>query len=176
MKQISILLFLILTFNVANAKKKGSAEGGFVLEGQIMETDIINGDRKPAPMVQIVIYQEKEIYVAFYSDATGNYKFLLPGGHDYEVWFGGSSYVNKKVNIDAKECSGKNTSTHLLLDIELFRPVDGYDFFPLNDAYAQIAWDHNGERFISDRSYEETKERELDKIFRKIKKANPKGT
>jgi len=175
MKRIPFFLLLFLIVFSSWAKKKDPAEEVFLIEGQIFETDIFKGDKKPASGVQIVIYQGIDIFVAFYSDELGNYEFLLPTGHVYEIWYGGSAFVNKRVSIDAQECPKRKSTNDLLLDIGLFRPMDGYEFAPLNDAYVKLAWNDELEEFSVDMLYTGAKEKELEKIFKKIKKANPKG-
>ena len=77
-------------------EKTPSTENHFHISGVIYHYDLVKGDELPAAHTQIVIYQNKELYVAFFGGADGLYSFYLPIGFEYEVWFGGSAFANKK--------------------------------------------------------------------------------
>jgi hypothetical protein len=99
--------------------------------------------------------------------------FEFPLGHQYEIVFGGSAFVNKKVDIDARTLKPRNGGYELNMDIRLFRPVNGFDFAMLNDPFVKFGYDQEYGQFITDETYSGPRAKELDKILKKAKKANP---
>jgi hypothetical protein len=165
------LLFLVAAICCSSlTAKKTIEEDHFVLEGKIFDFNIQQTSDQPAKEVQIIIYQDREIYVAFYSSAEGTYEFRLPIGHEYDIWFGGTTYVNKKVYVDSRELRKRKGGYELQLDIALFRPLEGVEFPMLNDAYVKIGWDNDYKQFVPDMTYTESRAKELEKIFKKIRK------
>lgn len=154
--------------------KKGQGTDLFVIQGRIFELDIVSDEDKPASEVQVVIYQDKDIYVAFYTQKNGDYEFQLPLGHEYEIWFGGSTFVNKKVYVDSRDVKPAKVQHEIVLDMGLFRPMDNYTFELLDKPIVQFAWDDEFGQFLPDLDYTDDLSRELEKIFRKIRKSGGK--
>jgi hypothetical protein len=158
---------------LAQAKKDQGADL-FVIQGRVFEIDIASGEDKPASEVQVVIYQDKDIYVAFYTQKNGDYEFQLPLGHEYEIWFGGSTFVNKKVYVDARNVKPAKGQHEIALDMGLFRPMDNYTFDLLDKPFVRFAWDTEYGQFLPDLEYTEGLSKELEKIFRKVRKSGGK--
>jgi hypothetical protein len=154
--------------------KKDQATDLFVVQGRIFEIDILSEEDMPASEVQVVIYQDKDIYVAFYTRKNGDYEFQLPLGHEYEIWFGGSTFVNKKVYVDSRNVKPGKGQHEIALDMGLFRPMDNYTFELLDKPIVQFVWDTEFEQFLPDLEYTDGVYRELEKIFRKIRKSGGK--
>lgn len=146
----------------------------FVLKGKVHEVDMFEDTAKDAPEVHVIVYQEKEIFVAFFTQKDGTYEFHLPYGHQYEIWYGGGAFVNKKVAVDTKKLMPGKQEMPLNMDIGLFRPVDGYEFDLLNEPYVNVNFDETTKTLVPDLEFTEIKADELSKQFRKIKKEQGK--
>ncbi len=168
MRNFLIAMALLLAFPLW-AKKRELAEDKFILTGKIYEMDIFNETDKEAGEVQIVIYQNREIYVSFVG-AKGNYEFVLPIGHEYEVWFGGSQYVNKKVYVDARPMKKRKSGYECVIDIGLFKPIANYEFACLIDHFVKVRWDQEYAQLLPDYEYCDIKARELQKAIKRAKK------
>jgi hypothetical protein len=178
MKKLCATLVLVVVCVLslpAQKNKKEEATGDyFLLKGKVLQLDPIEEKEEDAPNVQVVVYQEKEIYVAFYTEPTGVYEFYLPVGHTYEIWYGGSAYVNKKVAIDATQFPKEKKPRTVLMDMGLFRPVEGYDFPMLNAPYVKVAFDVEANEALADLEYTAALSDEISRLFRKIKKEKGK--
>jgi hypothetical protein len=164
-------LFLTALCLQAEAKKIKPMPDHFLLTGKIVEMDLVAGGDKECGNVQIVVYQGDEIFVAFYSEVNGAYEFNLPLGHSYEIWFGGSTYVNKKVYINARDLPPNKFGYEVELDMGLFRPVENVDFAPLHEPFVKIAYDEAFEALAVDMDYTILRSKELDKVIKKAKKS-----
>jgi hypothetical protein len=171
---LTILIFLSATPFISGKDKKGVAGDYFLLSGKVYEINMIEGTEMDAVSAQVVVYQEDEIYVAFFTKQDGLYEFYLPVGHVYKIWFGGSAFVNKIVQVDARALPITKKPADVDLDMGLFRPLDGYDFALLNEPYVMFNYDEEMEEMMPDMEYSEKKAMELDKIFKKIKKEQAK--
>lgn len=170
MKTLILLAMSLFAFP-ALAKKEIQADR-FVIQGQIFEIDIQNGAEKQASNVQIVIYQNREIYASFICGESGAYEFILPIGHEYEVWFGGEAFVNKKVYVDTREMPKKSSGYECNLDMGLFRPVLNVEFPCLVDHYVKVRFDREYKQLIPDYEYSEFKAKEVEKAMKKAKKTS----
>lgn len=171
MKKISTTLALLIGFALAiMAQKKDSNGDHYLIKGSVYHIDMLNEGEIKASNVQVVVYQEKELFVAFFTDEMGNYQFYLPSGHVYEVWFGGSAFVNKKVWIDATQFPVEKKPRTLPLDIGLFRPVDGFDFPMMTEPFVKIGYNPELDQIAPDLEYTEKREMELTKYVNKVKK------
>ncbi|MFM9985204.1 MAG: hypothetical protein ACKVOK_08235 [Flavobacteriales bacterium] len=165
---LSILLTCLAGF--AQSTRKDITGDYFHLTGKVYEVDMFEGTEKSAVATQIIVYQEKELYVAFYTEKNGLYEFYLPTGFQYEIWYGGSSFVNKIVTVDSRMLPKSKKPSKLDLDIGLFRPVEGHEFPMLNEPYVQVIYDEEMASLIPDFEYTDEKSAQLEKIFRKLKK------
>lgn len=172
----TLALSCFLSLNVLAQKEKKEELSGdyFLLKGKVYQIDMLEDTEDKASDVQVVVYQGKELYVAFFTSGTGAYSFYLPIGHTYEIWFGGSAYVNKKVSIDATQFPKDRKPRTTPLDIGLFRPIEGYDFPLLNDPFVKIKYDPELDQIGPDMDAIAVKSAELAKYFRKIKKESAK--
>jgi hypothetical protein len=150
--------------------KTPDTENHFLMNGIIYNYDIVKDQEMPASHVQIVIYQNKELYVAFFGGADGAYSFYLPIGYEYEVWFGGSAYVNKKLAVDATQMPEEKKPRSVVLDVSLFHAVEGVDFSMLNDPYARIFYDPETDAARTDDAFFKKQKVELDRAIKKAKK------
>ncbi|MBL0315431.1 MAG: hypothetical protein IPP69_06460 [Flavobacteriales bacterium] len=171
MKNISATLAILLCISVtAFSQKKDANSDHYLIKGSIYQIDMFNEGEIKASNVQVVVYQEKELFVAFFTDELGNYQFYLPSGHIYEVWYGGSAFVNKKVWIDATQFPIEKKPRTIPLDIGLFRQVEGFDFPILNEPFVRIGYNPELDQIAPDLEYTEKREMELNKYTTKVKK------
>jgi hypothetical protein len=175
MRSCVIFLCLIFAVGAADAQfrkitKAPSTENHFLISGVIYHYDIVKGNEVPAAHAQIVVYQNKELYVAFFGGADGTYSFYLPVGFEYEVWFGGSAFANKKVLMDATQMPEENKPREVIFDVSLFRSVEGADFSMLNEPYIIMAYDPESDNMRVNEEYMRKQKLELDKCLKKAKK------
>lgn len=166
---LSIVCIATLAMNAY--AKKGQETDMFVLQGRILELDIFAGTDKPAPNCQILIYQDKDIYVAFRAEVGGDYEFYLPLGFEYEIVVGGSEYVNKKVYVDARGIKPGKAQYEVLLDVGVFRPVDQFTFDSLKEPVTRFTYDSEYRQFVPDLVYTEARAKELEKTLKKVRKS-----
>jgi hypothetical protein len=166
------LLFLFFAWAISSAQAtKGVDDDHFRIQGRIYEKSVTEGGTVvETPFCQVVVYQNKELFVAFFSSKDGSYEFNLPIGFEYEVMFGGSAFVNQKIQVDTKGMHKRPGGYDLDLDIELFRVMDGYEFPLLNEPFVKIGWDAETEQLIQDELYTLDRKRELEKLLKKIRK------
>jgi len=165
-----LFYFLIMMISLPCFAKKEVRADRFIIQGQIFEIDIVNDADKSAQNVQIIIYQDKEVYASFFSKDNGSYEFILPIGHEYEVWFGGKEFVNKKVYVDTRSMPNKSSGYECNLDMGLFRPLKNVEFPCLVDHYVKVRFDSEYKQLIPDYEYSQFKAKEVDKAVRKAKK------
>lgn len=171
------VLFFLLSFFAAPASaqfrkvsKTPSTENHFYINGIVYHYDIEKDKEVPAAHAQIVVYQNKDLYVAFFGGADGSYSFYLPVGFEYEVWFGGSAFVNKKLTVDATQMPEEKKPRNVVLDVSLFHPVEGVDFSVLNEPYARINYDPELDEVRVDEEFSKKRKLELDRVLKKAKK------
>jgi hypothetical protein len=173
-----ILLFAFLPGIVAqkNKKNKGEVSGDhYLIKGTIFLINPIEGTEGKASNVQVVVYQGTELFVAFFTGETGDYEFYLPIGHNYEVWYGGSAFVNKKVAIDATQLPKERKPRTILLNMGLFRPIENVEFPTLNSPFVIVSYDPEFDQIAPDMDYTAKKNMELEKVFKKLRKRKPKS-
>lgn len=173
-----LLLILCVFFAVSPSSfgqfrkinKTTSLENHFLISGVLYNYDIASDKETPAANVQIVIYQNQELYVAFFGGADGAYSFYLPVGFDYDISFGGSAFVNKKVHVDATQFPEERKPREVLLDLSLFYHVDGADFSVLEQPFVNIVYDPEADLIRPDEAYTAKRKTELDKALKKARK------
>lgn len=165
-----LFYLLMMTFSLPALAKKEVKADRFIIQGQIFEIDIVNETDKSAQNVQIVVYQDKEVYASFYSKDNGAYEFILPIGHEYELWFGGKEFVNKKVYVDTRSMPTKSSGYECNLDMGLFKPIQNVEFPCLVDHYVKVRFDTEYKQLIPDYEYSQFKAKEVEKAVRKAKK------
>ena len=174
--RISILFFFLVFIHSSieaqfrKVNKTISTENHFYINGVIFQYDILKGSETPAPHAQVVVYQNNELYVAFFAGEDGSYSFFLPIGFEYEVSFGGSAFVNKKLKVDATQLPEEKTPREVVLDFSLFRPADNVDFAVLNEPFVRMNYDPEADALRIDEAYTRTRKAELDKVLKKAKK------
>ncbi len=166
----AVFLNLAAQAQFRKTNKANSLGDHYMINGIIYNYDIASDKETPAAHVQVVVYQNHELYVAFFGGADGSYSFYLPIGYEYEVWFGGSAYVNKKIIIEATQFPEERQPQAVLFDLSLFRNVDGADFSVLNDPYGKIIYDPELDEIRPDEDYSVKPHAELDKAIKKAKK------
>jgi hypothetical protein len=175
MRLYVISLLLVFSGFAANAQfrkivKTPPTENHFRISGVIYHYNILNGTEAPAANTQIVIYQNKELYVAFFGGADGLYSFFLPVGFQYEIWFGGSAFENKKLFVDATQLPEEKRPRDVSMDVSLFRAVEGIDFSILDEPFVRMSYDPENDRMKMDDEYTRSRKTELDKQIKKAKK------
>lgn len=166
----SLIYFLLMMVSLQGFAKKEVRADRFIIQGQIFEVDIMNETDKSAQNVQIIVYQDKEVYASFYCKENGAYEFILPIGHEYELWFGGKDFVNKKAYVDTRSMPAKSSGYECNLDIGLFRPLKNVEFPCLVDHYVKVRFDSEYKQLIPDYEYSQFKAKEVEKAIRKAKK------
>ncbi len=167
---LALLCFCSLNLLAQKEKRDEITGDYFLIKGRVYQVDMLEGTEDKASNVQVVVYQEKELYVAFFTSETGAYSFYLPIGHQYEIWYGGSAFVNKKVHIDATQFPKEKKPRTTPLDMGLFRPIEGYDFPMLNEPMVHISYDPELDQIGANLEAIASKTAELEKYFKKIKK------
>jgi hypothetical protein len=174
-KMKTIFALLVISSTFSSAFGKAVDDRHLFLHGRVYEvnpwSEEIEGGAKA---VQVVVYQNSEMYVAFYTDKSGVYEFNLPIGFVYEIRYGGQSLVNKIVKVDTRELPSRKGGNDLRMDMGLFKPIEGADFSLLNEPFVVVDYDKEESRLVPDLAYTDDKAYELDKIFRKIRKAKLK--
>ncbi|MDZ4823771.1 MAG: hypothetical protein SH856_09950 [Flavobacteriales bacterium] len=173
MKSILLIIssFVIFGFAFPPYNRKACDEKHFLIFGNVYEYDPFIKGEKLAPKVQVVVYQDNDIFVSFYTDKNGMYQFNLPLGHTYELWYGGSKFVNKICFVDAKDCPERKVGNELDMDVGLFQPIDGCDFTMLNEPFIRVDFDKEMNKLVPDLDYIEDRSHDLDKVFRKARRA-----
>jgi len=169
MKTLTFAIFALFATPLF-AKKEVGAEN-FVVQGKIFEIDIMSEADKEANNVQVVIYQDREIYAAFNSSETGAYEFIVPVGHEYELWFGGTTYVNKKIYVDARSVPSRKSGYECNIDVGLFKPVENVEFPTLAEHWVKVRWDAEYRQLVPDYEYTDDRAMELNKQLKKARKA-----
>ncbi|MFN0032898.1 MAG: hypothetical protein ACKVOR_12125 [Flavobacteriales bacterium] len=173
MSKLTTLLFIMVicaTTSVAQPTRKDLDGKYFHLKGTVYEVDMFAAASKAAADVEVLVYQDSEIFVAFNTASRGLYEFYLPVGHEYELVFGGKEFVNKKVYVDTRLVPEEKKPQVFDLDMGLFRPLDGQEFPVLQEAFVQVGYDEELAKLAANLEYTEEKAAMLDKQFKKIKK------
>lgn len=169
MKTLLTLTALVLALTGWSRKEIDGDK--FIIQGKIYEVNIFEQTDKEAKNVQIVIYQDQEIYASINCKDNGSYEFILPVGHEYELWFGGKEFVNKKVYVDSRKVPNRKTTGYECdLDIGLFRPIDNIEFPSLVDHYVKVRWDDEYRQLLPDVEYSEWKYKEVEKNLKRARK------
>jgi len=167
-----LIVSLILSMPaIAQSDKKYNDADHFLLKGSVYEIDHLEDTEGKAKSVPVVIFQDDEIYVAFNTGQTnGVYEFYLPINHEYNICYGGDTYVNKIVNVDSKQFPSEKKPRTVKLNVGLFRPIDGYAFEMMKDPFVKVKYNVEMDTIEPDMEYTEGKTDQVMKYFRKIKK------
>ena len=143
-----------------------------LIYGKVLE--IIPQEMKeiPGESVQVMIYQEDELYVAFNTDDKGKYEFNLPVEHNYTIVFGTENYVAKRVTIDAHALSDRKTGHAVKLDMGIFKPVEGVDFSFLEAPIASFYFQQEVGQIAPDEDYSFKMAKQMRKCYKQILKAS----
>jgi hypothetical protein len=147
-----------------------SNTNSFVIQGKITQVDWLSGEEKPASNCQVVVYEAKDIYVAFFADEQGRYEFELPFGREYTVWYGGSSFVNQLVSIYTHVPEKIWRHQEYDLNVQLFQPVDEEDFDILNEPVKILEYTAEGRLLFERTDYGERKAKELEAVKRRVQR------
>jgi hypothetical protein len=167
---LGVMAFSSVEAQLRKVNKSISTENHFFINGIIYQYDIVKDSEAPASHAQVVVYQNNELYVAFFAGEDGSYSFYLPIGFEYEVAFGGSAFVNKKLKVDATQLPEEKKPREVILDISLFRSVDDVDFAILNEPYLFMAYDPEMDVLRLNEEYTRKRKIELDKALKRAKK------
>jgi len=166
-----VLSYLLVNFGHAQSDKKYNDADHFLLKGSVYEIDHLEDTEGKAKSVPVVIFQDDEIYVAFNTgQSNGVYEFYLPINHEYNIWYGGDTYVNKIVNVDSKQFPSEKRPRTVKLNVGLFKPIDGYAFEMMKDPFVKVKYNVEMDTIEPDMEYTEGKTDQVMKYFRKIKK------
>lgn len=166
MKNYGLALFWLFVALTSSAQQAES----FTIQGDITHADWLTGEIKPASNCQVVVYEGRDIYVAFFADEKGHYQFELPFGKEYTVWFGGSSFVNQLVAIYTHVPQKIWRRQSYDLNLTLFQPVDSEDFDLLNEPFKILEYGTEGRLIFERVDYGAQKEKELDAVKRRVQR------
>jgi len=175
MKRVLLLFYICAIAVVSFAQEDSKVRGDhFLIQGTLTRINFPGKTAEVAPYTQIVIYQDDDLFVTFFADESGHYSFYLPISKTYSLHFGGSAYINKKIMIDATHLSKERKPRELMLDVELFRELEGVEF-PMMAEYWQIfKYNPESDALINDNVYSNRKKMELEKLAKKLRKIKPK--
>ena len=170
---LNILVFTIATLSIFASTSLDSGtkpvdNEHFLIYGEIVEVDLIASKEVGGANIQVVIYQNEEIYVAFNADETGKYKFNLPINHNYRVVYGGNEYVNKEISINAHELPKKKYGYNVKLDLGMFKNFEGVDYSFLTQPVALISYDDELGELSSDEKYSKKQSKAMFKCMKQI--------
>lgn len=100
----------------------------FLIHGNVYEIDPVQNAQHKANDTRVIVYKAGEIYVAFNTNDDGKYLFNLPVGENYTLEFGGDTYVNKRITIDATRLKEEKKGQAMKLNLGLFRWHPGVDY------------------------------------------------
>ncbi|MFM7309678.1 MAG: hypothetical protein ACKOZY_03665 [Flavobacteriales bacterium] len=166
MKNYGLAFFWLLTAIASSAQQVES----FTIQGDITQADWSSGEIKPASNCQVVVYEGRDIYVAFFADEEGHYQFELPFGKEYTVWFGGSSFVNQLVAIYTHVPQKIWRRQTYDLNLTLFQPVDFEDFDLLNEPLKILEYSTEGRLIVERSDYGVQKEKEMEATKRRVQR------
>jgi hypothetical protein len=171
-----LLLISMMARHGADDVPQPIDDSHLVIYGNVVEILYGSENEANAPLTQVVIYRDNEIFSAFRSNERGEYVFNLPVGYAYELDFGGSSFVNKRVIIDTRACSGKPANHTIAMDIALFRPVETMDYSAMQEPIVRWYFDKTSKEMVPDFNVVEAMMRTVDKLYRKSEKIALKGS
>lgn len=146
----------------------------FLVRGALTRVDFPNKNVEVAPYTQVVVYQDDDLYVTFFADESGGYSFYLPISKTYSLQFGGSAYINKKIQIDATQLSKERRPRELQLNVELFREIDGVEFPMMAEFWQVFKYSPEADELVNDNVYANRKKLELEKLAKKLRKIKSK--
>lgn len=171
-----LLLISMLARPTADAVPQPIDDAHLVIYGNLIEILYGSQNEANAPMTQVVIYRDDEIFSAFKSNERGEYVFNLPVGYVYELDFGGSAFVNKRVVVDTQECNGKRAKRSIAMDMSLFRPVETIDYSAMESPIVRWYFDKASKEMVPDLDLVESMMKTVDKLYRKSEKIALKGS
>ncbi|MFT7208785.1 MAG: hypothetical protein ACI93E_000412 [Flavobacteriales bacterium] len=146
-------------------------EKHFLIYGDVIEQVYGSENRANAPNTRVIVYRENEIYVAFKSDARGEYIFNLPLGHKYELTYGGENFVNKRIVIDATNAKVSKSGYSLEMNMSLFRPVEEMDYTEMDtNPVVSFSYDQDIRDIVPDLDVVDAMWRKVDKLYKKSEK------
>jgi hypothetical protein len=144
----------------------------FLIHGSTVEQVYNSENVENAPQVQVIVHRDdEEYYCAFKTDERGEYEFNLPLGHRYEIVYGGSAFVNKKVVIDATQTPQAKKGHIVKMNMSLFKPMKDIDYSVLEKPLAEFKYDKSSKSLAPDLIQLEDMLYEIDKVYRKSEKA-----
>ncbi len=173
MKLIVMLLSLCLVVSsaLAQSTKKSSDADYFLLKGNVYEIDHIEETEGKAKDTQVVIFQDDEIYVAFNTSRSGGaYEFYLPINYNYNIFYGGDSYVNKVINVDSRQFPSEKKPRTIKMNVGVFKGVEGYSFEMMKEPFVMVKYNPETDVIEPDLKHTEEKTAQIEKYFKKIKK------
>lgn len=175
MKQWAFFFLTLAPFLNCIAQENTKIGGDhFLIEGMITRCDFPDNTSEAAPYTQVVIYQDDDLFVTFFADEEGHYTFYLPISKTYTLHFGGSAYINKKIQVDATQLSKERKPRKLTLDVELFREVEGVEFSMLTEYWQLFRYNPETDELTNDLAYHNRKKMELEKLAKKLRKIKSK--
>lgn len=168
MKMISLVLLGAVM--MAAAPKPNSGEY-FLVYGNMENLQWADGSMVDAANTWCVVSTpDDEIYIAFKANEDGEYEFNLPVGEVYTMTFGGKDYVNKKVEIDARNLEVTKKGVALKLDMLLFKAPENVDVSAFEQPVAKFNYQADYRKLVPDMDYIEDNMRDFEKAMRKIEK------
>ena len=147
----------------------------FLIHGNIIELSPQDMRERDAANVQIIVYQDDEIYVAFDTDEKGDYKFNLPNGHMYEVQYGTRDFVPKKIHIDATGVETKKDGFSIKMNVALFKAVEHVDYAIMEDPVSTFNFIDTKKGFELDYNFAMRRMEDVEDLYKVMAKQAKKN-
>ncbi|MGB1032080.1 MAG: hypothetical protein ACPGWM_05675 [Flavobacteriales bacterium] len=168
----SLVMLVSAAVVMATSALKPISNEYVLVHGNVKEMQLDSDQLSDAKKVRCVVYKDGEIYVAFNTDEDGDYNFNLPVGEDYEMVFGGDTYVNKRITLDVTSLEAEKKGIAFKCDMRVFKSpgeVKQLEIFKL--PVAKFAYNSRTRKVQPDLEYLDDHSFQVEKAMRKIAKA-----
>tara|TARA_B100000767_G_scaffold63739_1_gene59818 strand:+ start:1967 stop:5026 length:3060 start_codon:yes stop_codon:yes gene_type:complete len=104
--------------------------------------------------VDVIVYQDGEVFDQLITNAKGDYDFELPLRHRYTFSFVLDGHSNKRIEVDASGIPESVTGNRNMdLDMSMMPLPSGFDASIFEDAYGRGQYDANKNTVVFDNNY-----------------------
>jgi len=168
----SIFLLVSAAAMMTSSALKPISNEYVLVHGNVKEIQLESDQTSDASSVRCVVYKDDEIYVAFKTDENGDYLFNLPVGENYEMVFGGDSYVNKRITLDVSELEAEKKGIAFKCDMRVFKsPGEVKQLAIFEKPVAIFSYNTGSRKVLPDLEYLDEHSFQVEKAMRKIAKA-----
>lgn len=170
----SLMIFILSSFAYLG-NIKAVDKNHFIIYGNVIEIEPDEMVEYDIGGVQIIVYQDNEIYCAFDANDRGDYQFNLPNGHVYEIYYGTREFVPKKIYVDANNVYEKRDGHSIKLNVALFKKIDNVDYTIMEEPMSKFSYEKSKKDFEIDFEYAEKKLNDLRDLYKEMKKMKKKN-